>query len=535
MSRRKTTEQFIEEAKKIHGDKYDYSLVEYKNAHKKVKIKCSKHGIFEQTPHSHLKGANCTFCTGKTINLNLLVNDFVQIHGDKYNYKYLNYIKSNKKITIICNKCGNRFKQSIYVHKNGGGCPKCSGKHQYSTEEFIKKAVTIHGKKFTYDNSIYVNSKTKIKIICNKCQKTFEQKPYLHLTVKNSCPYCERLTLKKVELGELLTKFKSVHGDRYDYSLIDRDILININKETKIDIICKKHGVFTTTINIHKNGSNCPKCAIEKNIDKRAKIGKVAFVKSAKEIHCGKYDYSLVNYKNNNTKVKIICPEHGVFEQTPAGHLRGGSCTKCRGFYKSTSDIIKEFKVIHGNKYDYHLVDYKDSVAKVKIICHKHGVFEQRPSDHLQSHGCPKCGVAISIKEQEMVTWIKDVSNELIVSNKRFYYPDNNKRFYELDIYIPSLKLGVEYNGLEFHHTFGNSYKGTRKWITGKDKYYHRDKSNFFQENFGIRIIHIWENEWIEKKEIIKNILSMQLYLKRKKIFARKCELKKINQLWIVL
>jgi hypothetical protein len=129
------------------------------------------------------------------------------------------------------------------------------------------------------------------------------------------------------------------------------------------------------------------------------KMGKLLtteiFIKRSIVIHKNKYDYSLVNYKNSRTKVKIICPIHGEFEQLPNNHLTGQICNEC--FKKSkllTNEIfIKRSNIIHNNKYDYSLVEYKNNKTKVKIICPIHGEFEQQPSKHLGGGGCRKCSI----------------------------------------------------------------------------------------------------------------------------------------------
>jgi len=116
------------------------------------------------------------------------------------------------------------------------------------------------------------------------------------------------------------------------------------------------------------------------------------FIEMAKSIHGDRYDYSLVEYKNNKTKVKIICPVHGVFEQKPIHHLRGHGCHECGDKRLTTKQFIEKVKSIHKDKYDYSLVEYKNNKTKVKIICPVHGPFEQRPNDHLRGRGCFKCG-----------------------------------------------------------------------------------------------------------------------------------------------
>ena len=115
------------------------------------------------------------------------------------------------------------------------------------------------------------------------------------------------------------------------------------------------------------------------------------FIKESLKTHGNKYDYSLSVYINAKTKIKIICPEHGVFEQTPRYHINGYNCPKCSGKNKTNNDIIEQFRIKHNNKYCYSEVDYKNSLTPVKIICPTHGLFEQRPKDHLIGKECQKC------------------------------------------------------------------------------------------------------------------------------------------------
>ena len=124
-----------------------------------------------------------------------------------------------------------------------------------------------------------------------------------------------------------------------------------------------------------------------------------SFIEKAKEIHGDKYDYSKVNYVNSRTNICIICPKHGEFWQRPDLHLDKHGCPLC-GFESTadynrlnTDEFIKKAREIHGDKYDYSKVDYKDSKTKVCIICPEHGEFWQKPNDHLsRKFGCHKCG-----------------------------------------------------------------------------------------------------------------------------------------------
>jgi hypothetical protein len=118
------------------------------------------------------------------------------------------------------------------------------------------------------------------------------------------------------------------------------------------------------------------------------------FIEKAIEVHGDRYDYSLVEYKSAHTKVKIICKEHGTFEQAPTNHLVGNGCSVCSYVAKASiakSEFADKANLVHSNKYSYELVDYKNSHAKVSIVCPIHGEFEQSPSNHIRGRGCNLC------------------------------------------------------------------------------------------------------------------------------------------------
>jgi len=127
------------------------------------------------------------------------------------------------------------------------------------------------------------------------------------------------------------------------------------------------------------------------------KITQDSFIQKSIDTHSGKYDYSLVQYINLSEKIQIICLEHGIFAQQPKKHLSGQGCPRCARLKQSSwlvhdsTTVIKNFIKIHGNKYNYSLVVYRRNKHKVKIICLKHGVFEQTPNSHINGSGCPKC------------------------------------------------------------------------------------------------------------------------------------------------
>lgn len=144
------------------------------------------------------------------------------------------------------------------------------------------------------------------------------------------------------------------------------------------------------------------------------KLSKHDFIYKSLKIHGDKYNYSLVEYKNNLTKVNIICQEHGIFEQTPGNHYSGKGCSKCAGNVKlKNEEFVEKAKNIHGNKYDYSKVEYKSNRINVEIICLDHGSFLQLPTHHLKGVGCIVCATNKRSEDnsKELVDFIKDAKN----------------------------------------------------------------------------------------------------------------------------
>ena len=231
--------------------------------------------------------------------------------------------------------------------------------------------------------------------------------------------------MKKININNFIEKAKKVHGDKYDYSKVEY-----VNNKTKVCIICPEHGEFWQTPSSHLNGCGCPNCGKNASCKKR-KLNTEHFVKKAKQVNNDKYNYSKVKYITTQTKVCIICPEHGEFWQTPAKHLSGQGCPKCglskiSNCRKSNSiKFVEKAKLIHNNKYDYSKVEYFDCKQKVCIICPEHGEFWQKPSYHLSGHGCPKCGINKSsiIHRKTTEEFIKESFN--IHRNKYDYSKSN--------------------------------------------------------------------------------------------------------------
>ena len=205
---------------------------------------------------------------------------------------------------------------------------------------------------------------------------------------------------------KFIKQSNKIHNNKYDYSLVEY-----INIRTKVKIICPIHGVFEQRIYHHRSGTGCPKCSADHSENFKSIVKTIQeFNKEANKIHSNKYDYKFVHYKNSQDKIKIICPEHGVFIQQMNAHLKGQGCSKCSHKHKyTTKEFIKKAKKIHGNKYDYKLVCYKNSDTKIKIICPEHDTFIQKANNHINGQGCPKCANNILYSKKEFI----DKSNKM--------------------------------------------------------------------------------------------------------------------------
>ena len=393
-----TTEEYIEQAKEIHNDIYDYSKTEYINSKSNITIICQKHGEFHINPYNHIKyKQGCNKCNSAKEKVSIpkvndmkrnryttetFINVSTKIHGDKYNYSKVIYTVGMDKIIIICREHG-EFLIQARKHLQGQGCKKCSGSWDYSSEEFIKKANKIHNNKYNYSYTKYNGCRELVTIICKEHGK-FEQLASSHLTGRG-CIKCGNNYIPTTE--EWIKKAKNVHGNKYDYTKTDY-----VKNKEKIIIICKEHGEFYQQPSEHIRGYGCIKCS------GKYQYTNEEFIEKANNIHNNLYDYSKTKYTTSDQKVIIICKEHNEFKQSPDHHLKGQGCPKCaielvsRTNLLSCDDFIRKAKLIHKEKYNYSEIEYKGCHEKVKIICKKHGSFLQRASDHIYNGaGCSKC------------------------------------------------------------------------------------------------------------------------------------------------
>lgn len=217
-----TTEKFIINANHIHNNKYDYSKTEYISEKKNIIIICKEHGEFSTRPARHLKGSKCPRCVhnSQKITQDEFLEQANKVHKNKYDYSKAKYEGANKKLIIICPKHG-EFLQTPSQHINSkNGCPLCAGNLKKSTKEFITKAKNIHGDRYIYSKSIYQNNKRKLIIVCPK-HGEFLLSPKYHLNGRG-CPECSKehvAVQKKKHFSDRFKKLSTeIHRDKYDYS-----------------------------------------------------------------------------------------------------------------------------------------------------------------------------------------------------------------------------------------------------------------------------------------------------------------------------
>lgn len=260
------TESFLKRAQMLYDGKYDYSKTVYKKSSIKIDIICKKHGLFRQTPNSHLAGHGCRKCSTEI---------------------------NNKKLTK-------------------------------THEEFLQEANSIHGNKFQYLDK-YTHGNTPIRIVC-PIHKEFFQKPNNHL-IGHGCHKCgagAAGNFLRWNMTDFIISANKIFNNKYIYPLNDNAY---INYQTKIKIICPDHGEFMQMPGNHLAGHECGKCAREK-VTLLQRHSHEKFVSRANKVHKNKYTYP-DKYIQARRKINILCKRHGLFEQLPDSHLRGAGCPHC--------------------------------------------------------------------------------------------------------------------------------------------------------------------------------------------------------------
>lgn len=293
-------------------------------------------------------------------------------------------------------------------------------------------------------------------------------------------------------------KAEKVHGNKFNYSLVEYK-----HSHEKVKIKCPNGHIFDQRPMDHWRGIGCRFCGY-KIIENSVKYSKEEIQDKLKNKY-PQFQFIIENYKNISSKIKAVCPQHGIIEKKADLFLKGYICEECKGTKKGklNNDYFKrKSKEIHGNRYDYSLVDVKGAQIKIQIKCKKHGIFNQTPNAHMRGQGCPNCSLSkgeLKIKEYLVKNNIKYFQEYSFID---CINPKTNCKLY-FDFYLPEKNICIEYQG-EFHY---NSYERA-KGNEGLEirKYRDQIKRNFCL-NSKIELIEIpyWDiNKINEILEIIK-------------------------------
>lgn len=319
----KILQKFIEKASAKHSNKFDYSNVIECDSKTPVEIVCPIHGSFLQRKDVHCRGGGCKKCLYENMPLKRTIEEFIEkasaIHNNKYDYSFVDTTRSTKKIKIICPSHG-EFEQTVSHHLISQGCPECSwDKWRLTYDDFIMKSNETHKGKYDYSEvELTKGFKEKVVIICPE-HGEFTQEAGTHMSGKG-CKKCANTELGRKNsctLDEFLDRAAQVHGTLYNYSLS-----IVPNLDTKIEIICSKHGSFFQRGQCHLQGKGCAKCRndnttynfIQKyrdNPELGSKLGKI-------------YVLEIFNEKEKFLKLGITSDKSGRFKKYRADFKKVG-------------------------------------------------------------------------------------------------------------------------------------------------------------------------------------------------------------------
>lgn len=272
------------------------------------------------------------------------------------------------------------------------------------------------------------------------------------------------------------------------------------NTRSKIPVICDNgHESQQIVKNILK-GHGCNICGNQRSSDKqRRNFDDV--IKGFRKVHGDRYDYSLFNYTRNRIPSTIICQKHGEFQQDASSHLKGSGCPKCSNNKRlTTKEFIDYVSKIHSKDYNYDEVDYKSMHKKVKIRCPEHGIFEQTPYSHRNGSGCPKCNQS----KGENLIEIFLIKNKIKYINQKSFDDCKNVNNLLFDFYLPDFNVCIEFNGIQHYYPI-DLFGGVKGFELTKIR--DNIKTDYCKTN-NIRLIVIKQ----DKKHINISDVNRQIY-----------------------
>ena len=383
------------------------------------------------------------------------IKNWLYIKHSSINLISVAYIDNQSILNWKCSICNYEFEKTWKRVLYGDICPQCALKqrikrHTLTQEEILQQFREVHGDKYDYSLVKYEHSHKKITVICLQ-HGQFTILPYSHKQ-GSGCNLCGNILIglkSRKKQDEVIEQFKTIHGDKYDYSLAKYE-----KNNKKIQVICKIHGIFNITPNSHLNGSGCKLCGLNRLITSR-KHTQEQVIQNFINVHGDRYDYSLVEYHNSLKKIQVICKLHGIFNIAPASHKAGQGCSLCGDISSGSKrtytqeQAIQKFVKSHGNYYDYTNTKYLGINKKIIITCPIHGEFITNPETHWNGGRCPLC--VLKNRGWTKTKWIKSANNSKNFDSYKVYIL---KCWNEFELFY---KIGRTYANVNQRYKWGKS------------------------------------------------------------------------------
>ncbi len=366
-----------------------------------------------------------------------------------------------------------------------------------TTAEFIRRSKELHGDKYKYDRSEYVDQHTKVTIYCCVCQRDFEQMPQKHYAKGEGCWRCgvaKRSKSQTYSYEQFVEIARAKHGHRYDY-----DRTTYTKAKDKLTIRCRAcKDVFEQQGNAHLQGTGCPRCSV-KIAHAKQSYGGDGFVVRARLIHGDKFEYLGCTDPNWTQKSTVTwrCRDcQWMNDQLVLNHLAGKGCARCSKKEKHTTEsFILKSQAIHGkDKYDYSEVIYTTNQAPVWITCVAcHTRWKTRPDNHMDGKGCPRCAFKKFVSKGE-TEWLDSLE---IDPKARNTWIDINGRKLNVDAVVGN-KI-YEFDGDYYHGNpkkFARDRINHRCGVTMGELYDRTMERHGWIRDAGYELVSIWESDW---------------------------------------
>lgn len=365
-----------------------------------------------------------------------------------------------------------------------------------SFEEWKSELREVHGDRLEFLRFSDRKSSAGKSYIACRCPKHGEfeaQAPSLRVSGCASCWAERRGGLTRLPQAVWLERFKAKHGDRYVYSSVTYE-----GKVATVNYFCEEHGDIKQNAQFHASRGGCPSCGFSAR-GSTHRLSEAEWFRRFKDVHGGRYHYLEVVYRGTDSaRVKYVCPIHGETIQNAKNHSLGSGCSACASTRAgeaqtlSLSQWAERFTKVHGSKYNY-LDIVRDSATYVLYECPDHGQRLQVCSDHARGFGCPECTSCGSHGNKHTDEISEYLSTLSLNTLKEHRVSSSRKRW---DVAVPEVKLAVEFDGVYYH---SEKFKSDRSYM--------RTKASEAELN-GYRQINIWEDEWHNKKAIVKRLLA---------------------------